>query len=262
MAKALSPAKVKGSHPRRHRHRRVIVPDFQLSLAIGKEGQNARLAHRLTGWHRHQERDPVGRRGGWRQDYGTEEWAEGEWIVNEETGEQVWQPADGSGAISAEEWASSPVIEVDEAAEAATSAVGDAPAADAEVDVVADAEATAVADPEATADESGVEETGSPSPTDAAPDGPIRSCIGIKNPAAVTARAAGTRADGSADGGPYAPRSRCLVVRRISRPIANFDLTAWPSQSDGAGSARSGAGGARRSTQPTAPRSGAVAARI
>ena len=30
---------------------RVIVPDDQLSLAIGKEGQNARLAARLTGWH-------------------------------------------------------------------------------------------------------------------------------------------------------------------------------------------------------------------
>ena len=29
----------------------VIVPDDQLSLAIGKEGQNARLAARLTGWH-------------------------------------------------------------------------------------------------------------------------------------------------------------------------------------------------------------------
>ena len=29
---------------------RVIVPDYQLSLAIGREGQNARLAARLTGW--------------------------------------------------------------------------------------------------------------------------------------------------------------------------------------------------------------------
>ncbi len=29
----------------------VIVPDDQLSLAIGKEGPNARLAARLTGWH-------------------------------------------------------------------------------------------------------------------------------------------------------------------------------------------------------------------
>jgi N utilization substance protein A len=28
----------------------VIVPDYQLSLAIGREGQNARLAARLTGW--------------------------------------------------------------------------------------------------------------------------------------------------------------------------------------------------------------------
>ncbi len=29
---------------------RVIVPDYQLSLAIGKRGQNARLAAKLTGW--------------------------------------------------------------------------------------------------------------------------------------------------------------------------------------------------------------------
>ncbi len=28
----------------------VIVPDYQLSLAIGKEGQNARLAAKLTNW--------------------------------------------------------------------------------------------------------------------------------------------------------------------------------------------------------------------
>ena len=34
----------------RTRTARVVVPDFQLSLAIGKEGQNARLAARLTGW--------------------------------------------------------------------------------------------------------------------------------------------------------------------------------------------------------------------
>src|SRR5690606_38067487 len=29
---------------------RAVVPDHQLSLAIGREGQNARLAARLTGW--------------------------------------------------------------------------------------------------------------------------------------------------------------------------------------------------------------------
>ncbi|MEG2423069.1 MAG: transcription termination/antitermination protein NusA, partial [Glutamicibacter sp.] len=32
------------------RRARVVVPDSQLSLAIGKEGQNARLAAKLTGW--------------------------------------------------------------------------------------------------------------------------------------------------------------------------------------------------------------------
>ncbi len=49
---ALSPARV--SHVEvidpEGRAARVIVPDYQLSLAIGKEGQNARLANRLTGW--------------------------------------------------------------------------------------------------------------------------------------------------------------------------------------------------------------------
>ena len=34
----------------RLRAARVVVPDYQLSLAIGREGQNARLAARLTGW--------------------------------------------------------------------------------------------------------------------------------------------------------------------------------------------------------------------
>ena len=38
------------SSTRQARAARVIVPDYQLSLAIGKEGQNARLAARLTGW--------------------------------------------------------------------------------------------------------------------------------------------------------------------------------------------------------------------
>ena len=52
IANALSPAKVDSvmvddeSH-----HATAVVPDDQLSLAIGKVGQNARLAARLTGWH-------------------------------------------------------------------------------------------------------------------------------------------------------------------------------------------------------------------
>jgi N utilization substance protein A len=49
---ALSPARVSSVEvvDAAARSARVIVPDYQLSLAIGKEGQNARLAARLTGW--------------------------------------------------------------------------------------------------------------------------------------------------------------------------------------------------------------------
>jgi N utilization substance protein A len=51
VANALSPAKVKEVRiDVREKTALVIVPDYQLSLAIGKEGQNARLAARLTGW--------------------------------------------------------------------------------------------------------------------------------------------------------------------------------------------------------------------
>ena len=94
--KALAPAKVK--EVRIHEDTgiaEVIVPDFQLSLAIGKEGQNARLAARLTGW---------------RVDIKSEtqlaeeesgDFAEGEWI--EVNGNLVWQPAEGGDAISAAE---------------------------------------------------------------------------------------------------------------------------------------------------------------
>lgn len=54
IAKALSPARVSGVYldddPDTGRTAVVIVPDDQLSLAIGREGQNARLAAKLTGW--------------------------------------------------------------------------------------------------------------------------------------------------------------------------------------------------------------------
>lgn len=51
VANALSPARVTSVtvEPAEHVLAHVVVPDFQLSLAIGKEGQNARLAARLTG---------------------------------------------------------------------------------------------------------------------------------------------------------------------------------------------------------------------
>jgi N utilization substance protein A len=52
VANALSPARVSSVEvvDAATRSARVVVPDYQLSLAIGREGQNARLAARLTGW--------------------------------------------------------------------------------------------------------------------------------------------------------------------------------------------------------------------
>ncbi|GAA2732606.1 transcription termination factor NusA [Pedococcus aerophilus] len=52
VAAALSPSRVESVEivDPQLRSARVVVPDYQLSLAIGKEGQNARLAAKLTGW--------------------------------------------------------------------------------------------------------------------------------------------------------------------------------------------------------------------
>jgi N utilization substance protein A len=100
--KALSPAKVNevivdeeaGSAI-------VVVPDYQLSLAIGKEGQNARLAARMTGWRIDiKSETQVAEEAA----YAQVDWAEGEWVVDEETGEQVWKPAEGGPEVSLDQW--------------------------------------------------------------------------------------------------------------------------------------------------------------
>ena len=98
VTRALAPAKVK--EVRLHEDTgtaEVIVPDFQLSLAIGKEGQNARLAARLTGWRVDikSESQLAEEEAGGSVDY-----AEGDW-VQDGTGELVWQPAEGGESISA-----------------------------------------------------------------------------------------------------------------------------------------------------------------
>ena len=132
--KALSPAKVKevridldtGTAE-------VIVPDYQLSLAIGKEGQNARLSARLTGWRVDIKSETQLAE---EEAYQEVDWAEGEWIVDPESGEQMWQPAGGGPAISTDQWAEM-TAEVeqadgdaepdgDEAAAGETEAAGDA----------------------------------------------------------------------------------------------------------------------------------------
>ena len=69
----------------------IAVPDKQLSLAIGKEGQNARLAARLTGVRIdiRGETEPLG-------GFDDTEYEEGEWVQNPDTGELEWHAADGT----------------------------------------------------------------------------------------------------------------------------------------------------------------------
>jgi N utilization substance protein A len=127
--KALSPAKVKDVLiDEESGTATVIVPDYQLSLAIGKEGQNARLAARMTGWRVDiKSETQVAEEAA----YADVDWAEGEWIVDEETGEQVWRPAEGGPAVSADQWVEASA----ESAEASGDApVGDAPVGDAPVE--------------------------------------------------------------------------------------------------------------------------------
>ncbi|MBC8195971.1 MAG: transcription termination/antitermination protein NusA [Acidimicrobiia bacterium] len=129
--KALSPAKVKevlideetGTAT-------VIVPDYQLSLAIGKEGQNARLSARMTGWRVDiKSETQVAEEAA----YAEIEWAEGEWILDEATGEQVWKPAEGGPAVSADQWTEAAVTDEEDEAETQTEAASEAsePAEDA-----------------------------------------------------------------------------------------------------------------------------------
>ena len=127
--KALSPAKVKDVLiDEESGTATVIVPDYQLSLAIGKEGQNARLAARMTGWRVDiKSETQVAEEAA----YADVDWAEGEWIVDEETGEQVWRPAEGGPAVSADQWVEASVDDADADADAGADAaapVGDAAA--------------------------------------------------------------------------------------------------------------------------------------
>ena len=173
VAKALSPAKVK--EVRFHDAdgtAEVIVPDHQLSLAIGREGQNARLAARLTGWRVDikSETQLADEEAGFQG----EEWAEGEWITDPDSGEYVWKPAEGGDLMSATEYASEAVAggddnDGDEAAsgdaseseaEASTdevaTAASEAPAEDSASSESDDAEASEIA----VAEDEGAEDEG------------------------------------------------------------------------------------------------------
>ena len=156
VSKALSPAKVTqvvisddGTQAD------VIVPDHQLSLAIGREGQNARLAARLTGVRidiRSETQDADGETsGGYAAELGNVEYAEGEWVENAESSEMEWHAADGS-VMSQSEWAAQTSDGVEESEgveeEAAESGEDEAPEAS-ETPEVPDSSDSEVADGEA-----------------------------------------------------------------------------------------------------------------
>lgn len=151
--KALQPARVR--EVRIHEDEgiaEVIVPDFQLSLAIGKEGQNARLAARLTGW-----RVDIKSETQLAEEEDGADWAEGEWV--EVDGERFFKLADGT-MISAAEAGYAEEAEVGDTAGGQAEAAAEEPAAaeesaeaegegEAEPDAGAEAEAEAEAEPDA-----------------------------------------------------------------------------------------------------------------
>ena len=111
IAKAMSPAKVTDVRLSADGTQAdVVVPDFQLSLAIGKMGVNANLAARLTGVRLDVKSEtqaaeeasgvaPVAAPAAESSSY-----AEGEWVTNPDTGAMEWHAADGS-VVSQEQWA-------------------------------------------------------------------------------------------------------------------------------------------------------------
>ena len=122
IAKAMSPAKVTDVRLSSDGTQAdVIVPDFQLSLAIGKMGVNANLAARLTGVRLDikSETQAADETSGYTavvtEDAPAADYAEGEWVTNAETGAMEWHAADGS-VVSQEQWAENTGASISDAA--------------------------------------------------------------------------------------------------------------------------------------------------
>jgi transcription termination/antitermination protein NusA len=108
VARALSPAKVTEVRlSDDNTQADVIVPDFQLSLAIGKEGQNARLAARLTGVRIDikSETQAANEAAGIIEPADDETFQAGEWRRRDDTGALEFHSSDGS-VMSEQEWSS------------------------------------------------------------------------------------------------------------------------------------------------------------
>ena len=185
VAKALSPAKVTPVNISDDGTAAdVIVPDHQLSLAIGREGQNARLAARLTGVRvdiRSETQLAEGIPAGGRD--ADVEYADGEWRANAESGEMEWHAADGS-VISESDWQAQAAAATEEAAD------GDVEGADAD---------EAAATDEVAADAEGAEEVAGDEPSadaDAPAEGSASDESSDDEPAAdVDAAAEGSASD-------------------------------------------------------------------
>ncbi len=164
IAEALSPARVKEVRiDEEEASAIVIVPDHQLSLAIGKEGQNARLAARLTG-HRIDIRSES-------QDLGLDVVAEGDEAVTATEADTDPTDADSAGTVdaaSADEGVAAPEAidtaeasaddasaeESDDVADAVAAEDGDAEPSEATADSPVEPETDDVADSTVASDES------------------------------------------------------------------------------------------------------------
>ena len=80
----------------------VVVPDYQLSLAIGKEGQNARLAGRLTGFKIDIKSETQARESGELYDYDDEDEYYDEDEYSEEDTEETAEDTEAEEAVSEE----------------------------------------------------------------------------------------------------------------------------------------------------------------
>ena len=80
----------------------MIVPDYQLSLAIGKEGQNARLAARLTGFKIDIKSETQARESGELYDYDDEDEYYDEDEYSEEDTEETAEDTEAEEAVSEE----------------------------------------------------------------------------------------------------------------------------------------------------------------
>ena len=92
----------------------VVVPDYQLSLAIGKEGQNARLAARLTGFKIDIKSETQARESGELYDY-VDEYEDDEYYGEEENGQETVSEQEAEVTEEASEEAEN--TEADEQAE-------------------------------------------------------------------------------------------------------------------------------------------------